>query len=79
MVQSEDETNAALLRKLGENLRRFREAAGKSQDALANDTGLHRTYVGAVERGEKNPTFITLTKYADGVGRSVADLVAELP
>ncbi|QUD84763.1 helix-turn-helix transcriptional regulator [Gordonia polyisoprenivorans] len=79
MVQSEDDTTAALLRRLGENLRRWREASGKSQDTLANDTGLHRTYVGAVERGEKNPTFITLTKYAEGVGRSVADLVAGLP
>lgn len=63
------------LSRLGHQLRRLRERAGKSQDALANDSGLHRTYVGAVERGERNPTFITLSRYAAGLGLSVADLV----
>ena len=67
-----------LLRLLGEQLRAHREAAGKSQDALANDTGLHRTYVGAVERGERNPTYITLVKYATGLKLTVADLVGGL-
>jgi len=66
--------DAALLRLLGDNLRRLREATSKSQDALANDSGLHRTYVGAVERGERNPTYLTLVKYARGLGLSVADL-----
>lgn len=72
-----DETSA-LLRLLGENLRRLREVSGKSQDALANDSGLHRTYVGAVERGERNPTYIALTKYASGLNLTVADLVQGL-
>lgn len=67
-----------LLRRLGDQLRGKREQSGKSQDTLANDSGLHRTYVGAVERGERNPTFLTLTKYARGLGVSVADLVMGL-
>lgn len=78
MVHDEDDEASVLLRLLGENLRRLREESGKSQDALANDAGLHRTYVGAVERGERNPTYISLTKYAGGLGRTVADLVAGL-
>ncbi len=70
--------DSALLKTLGLNLRRLREQAGKSQDTLANDSGLHRTYVGAVERGERNPTFLTLSRYASGLGLTVADLVADL-
>ena len=73
-----DASDSALLRLLGDNLRALREATGKSQDALANDSGLHRTYVGAVERGERNPTYITLVKYASGLELSVADLVKGL-
>ena len=73
-VPKTDDDNARLL-KLGNQLRRLREANGQSQDALANNSGLHRTYVGAVERGERNPTFLSLTRYAAGIGLSVADLV----
>jgi transcriptional regulator with XRE-family HTH domain len=64
-----------LLKTLGRQLRRLREQTGKSQDTLANDSGLHRTYIGAVERGERNPTIITLSRYAAGLGLTVADLV----
>ena len=64
-----------LLKTLGRQLRALREQTGKSQDTLANDSGLHRTYIGAVERGERNPTIITLSRYAAGLGLTVADLV----
>ncbi len=64
-----------LLKHLGRQLRKLREQTGKSQDTLANDSGLHRTYIGAVERGERNPTILTLSRYAAGLGLTVADLV----
>lgn len=75
---SHNDDDAALLHLLGDHLRRLREVSGKSQDALANDSGLHRAYVGAVERGERNPTYITLVKYARGLGLGVVDLVEGL-
>jgi transcriptional regulator with XRE-family HTH domain len=67
--------DSALLRRLGAQLRRLREQSGQSQDTLANRCGLHRTYVGAVERGERNPTVLSLKRYAEGLGVSIADLV----
>ena len=68
-------TESDLLKHLGRQLRKLREQTGKSQDTLANDSGLHRTYIGAVERGERNPTILTLSRYAAGLGLTVSDLV----
>ena len=68
-------TEKDLLKDLGRQLRALREQTGKSQDTLANDSGLHRTYIGAVERGERNPTILTLSRYAAGLGLTVANLL----
>lgn len=73
MPKTDDDN--ALLTRLGDQLRRLREQSGQSQDTLANRCGLHRTYVGAVERGERNPTVLSLARYAAGLGLTVADLV----
>ncbi len=64
-----------VLKKLGAKLRNHRETAGLSQDGLANHSGLHRTYIGAVERGERNPSFLSLVKYAAGLKMTVAELI----
>lgn len=53
---------------LGRNVRRYRDEKGLSQEALAFDADLHRTYVSGVERGKRNPTVLIVAKLADALG-----------
>jgi transcriptional regulator with XRE-family HTH domain len=50
--------------RVGANLRKHRLAAGFSQEGLAHECGLHRTYVSGVERGIRNPIVVILEKLA---------------
>jgi len=61
--------------KLGKNLRKAREAKGWSQEEFAFRCGVHRTYVGAVERGEYNVTILTLRKFTKALGISLRDAI----
>jgi transcriptional regulator with XRE-family HTH domain len=51
-------------RRVGRNVRKFRGERGLSQEELAFECGLHRTYVSGVERGVRNPTVVVLEKIA---------------
>lgn len=64
-----------LQRTLGENLRRYRQSRGLSQEALADVLGVHRTYMGGVERGERNLTLRSLERIADSLGVKPLDLL----
>ena len=50
--------------RLGRGVRRHRIAAGLTQEELARRARLHRTYIGAVERGERNLTILSLVRIA---------------
>ncbi len=67
-----------LLIRLGLRVRDLRAEKGWSQEEFADVCGFHRTYIGQVERGEKNISFENLTKLAGALGKSLAELVAEL-
>lgn len=70
--------NQALVR-LGQNLRRAREERGWSQEQLALKCGVHRTYVGGVERAEYNVTILTLRKITRRLGISLQDALRGIP
>jgi transcriptional regulator with XRE-family HTH domain len=62
---------------LAHNLRRHRQDRGLSQEALADAAGLHRTFVGAVERSERNISLDNIEKLAMALGVSAAQLLSE--
>jgi len=54
-----------LQRAVGRNLRAYREAKGLSQEKFADELGVHRTYMGGIERGERNLTLKSLERIAE--------------
>ena len=62
----------------GKNVRKFRLSQGLSHDALAEKARLHRTYIGAVERGERNITLINAEKIANALGINLLDCLKKL-
>ena len=62
---------------LGLRIRKLREQAKISQETLGHISGLHRTYVGAIERGERNPSVLSLKKIADALKVPLGELFDE--
>jgi len=54
--------------RFGQTVRALREAKGWSQEAFAEVVAIHRTYIGGIERGERNPTLITIQRIAHALG-----------
>ena len=67
----------AVLVAFGKRLSAERRRLGLSQEALATKAGIHRTYVGAVERGERNISLLNIQKLADALGVEPAVLLGE--
>jgi transcriptional regulator with XRE-family HTH domain len=62
----------------GRTVRRLRENRGLSQEKLAELAGIHRTYIGDVERGTRNIALVNMTKIAKALGTSFSRLIAEM-
>ena len=60
--------------RLAKAIRIRREALGKSQEAFADDIGVHRTYYGSVELGKQNLTLRSIEKIAEGLNVPVSSL-----
>lgn len=65
-----------VLKRIGRNVRRLREAKGFSQEQLAFEADMHRTYVSGIERGVRNPTATVLERLATALGCVITDLVS---
>jgi transcriptional regulator with XRE-family HTH domain len=63
-----------VLRRLGQVIRILRKQTGLSQERFGFSIGVHRTYMGHLERGAANPTVKILHRVAQGLGISVSDL-----
>ncbi|MBD1832418.1 helix-turn-helix transcriptional regulator [Cyanobacteria bacterium FACHB-472] len=63
------------LKKFGEQVRQLRKALGLSQEDLAELTDLHRTYIGGIERGERNVALINIVRLAKALNVSPSELL----
>lgn len=62
--------------RIGGAIRGIRESRGWSQERLAAEAELNRTYVGGLERGERNPTVATLERIAGALQTPLAEIIA---
>lgn len=64
-----------ILQKFGENLKKVRESKGLTQEAVAYNSGLSRSYYTEVELGRRNPSLINLTRIAEALQLTVSELL----
>jgi transcriptional regulator with XRE-family HTH domain len=61
-------------RQFGQKVRRLRQARQLSQEKLAFISNIHRTYLGGIERGERNPSLKNIAKIAEALGVTLSEL-----
>lgn len=72
LLKSDNDTE--LLEALGSNIRMMRHAQGYSQESFAHHVGLDRSYMGCIERGERNLATLNLIRISRALGVSVGKL-----
>ena len=74
-----EETKLKKIRKgLGERIRTLRKAKGYSQEEFAHECGLHRTYMGDVERGERNVSLDNIVRITAALEITLSDMFANI-
>lgn len=64
-----------ILRHFGDKVKKLRKANGWSQEELAKRAGLHRTYIGSIERSERNVSLINIEKIAKALNTNLKKLL----
>ena len=67
-----------IVKNLGQRIRNYRTAKGLSQEKLAELSGCHPTYIGQIERGEKNATIESIARIATALNVSLSKLFEKL-
>lgn len=70
--------NSRLLKALGQRIRELRTERGYSQESFADHCGVHRTFMGTIERGESNLSFQNIVKVATALGVTLSTLFLDL-
>lgn len=67
-----------ILKRFGARVRELRKNEGYSQESFADECGLDRTYMGGIERGERNVALRNIEKIAEALGISIAELMRDI-
>ena len=70
-------SESEIQKKVGERVRKLRKRKEISQEELAHRAGLHRTYIGMIERAEKNITFLNIEKIANALDVAIKEIFEE--
>lgn len=66
---------SSILRHFGDTVKRLRKAKGWSQEELAEKAGLHRTYIGSIERSERNISLLNIERIANALKINIKELL----
>jgi len=67
--------NNSILENFGQQIKKLRNEKNLTQEQFAKKCGLHKNYIGMVERGERNPSLINIELIAKGLEISISDLM----
>ena len=70
-----DTEDKKLLKKFGENIKTARKKLNLTQEGLALKANIERSYMGTIERGERNPTLLKVHRIAKALGTSLSELI----